>query len=206
MSKQQDVFAPAQAHPSTELAALIQAAREAQRVASEYHQRICQPAYEAFEADRDDIPHYVTTATVRGSDGLVSQLSTANDHQVRLARSAIFMAPPGDGPSGAKIDPPAYRELAEAVNRREAAFEELRQLYNIRAQNNRGDELLERSVDALKAIEEYPAASLDDLIAKLSEIEESSGEWSLERILTDLWRIKSCIGPKGTCGNPTLGK
>lgn len=166
------------------MAAAIKAYREASARCDKFSTDVYGPAWEAWRAEVDAIPHFTTKASFKGW-ATFDHLTTADRGMVAMAKKIVETAKPGHF----RDYELAAAELVEAEGRREAQSKQLSRRYNVSALAEEDDRLGDIRDDLLTEIEEFPVATIADLIAKVEIIEETQGQIEPVDLLADLRRI-----------------
>lgn len=180
-------IAAPQAGPSPEMAQAIAAYWKAIDTANEWHTRVYSPAWKACQAAVAAIPHLTTEQGFETYAGFkVTHLSTDKVVDVALAR--MFSKLPAHKRHGDDHDR-ACAELLEKLDWRAAEEVRIHAQYNMDALDAEEDRLNDVSYRAMRAVEEFPAATIHDLIAKVQFAEETDGRFEPDDLLPDLHRI-----------------
>lgn len=165
----------------------IAAYRKAVEAASCWHDRVYRPAWEGCQAAVAAIPHLTTEQGFETYAGFrVTHLSTDKVADVALAR--MFSKLPPHKRYGDDHDR-ACAELLEKLDWRAAEEVRIHAQYNMDALDAEEDRLNDVSYRAMRVVEEFPAATIHDLIAKVQFAEETEGRFEPEELLSDLRRI-----------------
>lgn len=156
----------------TELAALIEAGRQASAAAADFYDNVCAPADDAAAAEIAAIPHFTTTSSWDVGEGARRHLTTSSETDVRMARLWIRLIDQGQPWSLSPEKVATCRELVAALDDRSARIEEVNKKWRLAEQNARCDELGSAASVAEMAALRCPATSLAELLAKLEYARE----------------------------------
>lgn len=159
--------------------------RATSEASSRFHDRVFTPANAAWRRAVDALPHYETGTVFTMGGGRSRPLTTANDHDVLVAKSIARDCRPTSDPFNA-----ACHELAAAAEGREQQSEVLKQRFRVSELGQQSDDLGGVSAKALWAVELYPVTNVRELLLKAEVLEEAGiEEVEVETLLTDLRRI-----------------
>ncbi|MBB4149799.1 hypothetical protein [Sphingobium scionense] len=167
------------------MAAAITAFRAAQAASDRHGKVIEDPAWEALRQSRDAIPHR-TTASGFEYRGTVRHMSTDRASDVGAAQAARRAA---TGDLMSEDYARTCAELRGLIEWREAEEVRARHRLNINSIAAESNRLSDASGDALYDVENFPVATIADLIAKVELIEETDGQVDIEVLLRDLRRL-----------------
>lgn len=173
---------------SPDMASAISAYREAEAVEAQFSDEVYMPAWKAWQAEVERIPHRTTKTSMNGWASF-DHLSTADRGMVKMARAIMKDAKPGS----LWDYEVACAELIEAEGRRQAESNRLAAQYNIKALRAEDERLGRIRDDLLEAIETFPVMSAADLIAKIEIINETRGQIEPVDLLVDLRRISGRV-------------
>lgn len=186
-------LALAEALPSRKITEAIAAYHKAVANQNEWEGRVYFPTWNACKAAIEAIPHLTTEQGFETYAGFkVTHLSTDKVADVALARMFSKL------PASKRLDDDHDRACAELLDKLEwRAAEEVRihARYNMDALDEEQDRLNDISYRAMIAVEDYPAATLADLIAKTEFGLNTEGRIDHEDLLADLRRISGEASP-----------
>lgn len=183
-------FTRGPAMPSRAITEAIAAYHKAAAHENEWLDRHYTPVWKACKAEVEKIPH-LTTQTRHEVGGRLVQWSTDNPENQTQARYCrhVLNERRQNGRGLAKSYEQLVVEFEEKVAWRAAEERRIQQRYGIDALDAEQDRLTNASYDAMRAVEEFPAATIHDLIAKVEFAWETEGRIEPEEILVDLRRI-----------------
>jgi len=170
---------------SAGMAAKLAAYRHANMVSARYDDMVYNPPHKAWREAVDAIPHHTTKQGYEANGGWM-HMSTNQTHQLAVAKTV--MKEPGRWDHAPDYQS-ACIELLEADRCRQQEIMRLRDRYNIDALYEESVRLSDLSYDALVAVEQYPAETMGDLIAKIDFIKETEGSIDADGLLADLRRL-----------------
>ena len=176
--------------PSRAITELVAAYHKAAAYENEWCDRHYTPAWKACKAEVEKIPH-LTTETRHEVGGMLVQWSTgnpANQAEARYCRQ-VLNERRQNGRGLAKSYEQLVLEFEEKVAWRAAEEARIQQRYGIDTLDAEQDRLTNASYAAMRAVEEFPAATIHDLIAKVEFAGETEGRVEPEELLADLRRI-----------------
>ena len=172
--------------PSLAITEAIAAYHKAATYENEWCDRHYTPAWKACKAAIERIPH-LTTETRHEVGGRIVRWSTdnpTNQAEARYCRQVL-----NEGRRLAKTYKQLVEEFEEKVAWRAAEERRIQQRYGMDLLDAEQDRLTNASYDAMRAVEEFPAATIHDLIAKVEFAGETEGRSEPEELLADLRRI-----------------
>lgn len=147
------------------------------------------PAWEACKAELDAIPHLTTEQGFETHAGFrTTYLSTDKPADVVLAK--MFGNLPAHMRHNDSQDK-ACEELLAKVQWREAEKQRIQGLYNMDALDAEQDRQNDITYQAMRAVETFPVATMQDLIVRMEFALETDERRESADVLTDLRRIAS---------------
>jgi hypothetical protein len=166
----------------------IAAHRRAQNISKAWHQTVYDPAYKAYQAALEAVPHHTTVASFQDDSGSVPRtLHMRTDRPIDVAVIEVMQEGRTFGDDDFGL---CCRELGKALAARNAQIEKIRRDWKATGFNKHSDHLGDLSYEKFEKILDYPVRTPADLILKLETIQKHDDDhYSLETILDDLKRI-----------------
>lgn len=171
------------AQPANGLDATIAAYHRAVAEAKAFHDAVYGPAHDTWRRLAAAIPHHTSPYSFKGLDGKELIYSTENEVAVRMARAVLRDLKPHQNDDFALC----CRDLVEADDRRQVEAQRIKGEYRIDELEERYNQLLDASGEALEAVEAFPVRTVAELLRKSELIEDTGGEHLT--LLDDLRRI-----------------
>ncbi len=169
------------------LLSCIEAHRRIDQIVDAWSETIFDPAYAAYKAARDAVPHYITKASWESKGGRVRHMTTADETDTNI------VMPLRDGGSDYASDDfgRCCAELRQALNERNARLQRITDEWLATGLNERSDRLGDEWFAAMVAVRDYPVRTLPDLLLKVEKLQECEDNiYDLEGVLADLKRIE----------------
>lgn len=169
-------LAPAGAAVSaSKLPAWIAALVAAEKARDHYQEAVYDPAYAAWKAAAEALPHHTTAASFTNFNGDVTRFTTDSSSNVATARSMCRTRPVWLSFAENADYRATCEEVVDAADRREEEATALQDRFGIPARWDELDRLCDAAGDALEAVAHFHSLTIHDVDLKLAALEERGG-------------------------------